>query len=239
MAARILLLSPALSADQVVEAAILKLYVEKAGRTVFGPETAVVASWEQPAVALATSALSGRLLGGDALPQQTVLLSVAAAASLAYALERCDLVVVCFNGPVPNPGFCAFAALAAASNRPVVVWKDDVRKLWGLEDDPLTLGLLPGASGHLLAFGPPHSQTYLARLTAADRSNAFVELMRTALEQTVGDPTPLPGTYTRKLVAIGAAVQKAGAAYADVRQAVLRHANLLAAQDREFLGVTE
>lgn len=109
---RVLLLSPGLSADQVLEGVIVKTYVERACTQLMG-KVDIVASWEQPAVALAMSALSGKILGVDDLGRQTVVLSIASAARLTAELEASYLLVVCLNGPVPNPGFCAFAALAA------------------------------------------------------------------------------------------------------------------------------
>jgi len=234
MPRRLLLLAPALSSDQILEGAIVKAYVNQACQKLYGDVT-VVASWEQPTVALLVSGLGGRLLGKDTLGQQTVMLSVAAAASLAFELQGSFMTVVCLNGPVPNPGLCAFAVLAASANRPVVYWKDDVRKLWGIEDDPLTLGLLPGASSHLLAGGPPGSLTQLAQLTG-DKQNAFVMLMQEAATQPRGKPTELPGSYTQSLVKIGALLQQTDGSYASVRATIHKHAALLDPADKAYLG---
>jgi hypothetical protein len=228
---RVLLLSPALSADQVVEAAIVKLYVENACRALYGGAV-VVGSWEIPAVAMASST---ELRGSDALGVQTVMLSVAAAASLCAELESSSFLVLCLNGPVPHPGFSAFAAVASSANRPVVYWKDDVRKLWGLEDDPLTSGLLPGISSRLLLEGPRASLTRFSRLTV-DGANAFETLILAAAARTQGAPTALPGAYVRSLVELGKAL--AGAKdYASVRRTVVAHAELLDASDRAYLGL--
>jgi len=229
---RVLLLSPGLSADQVLEGVIIKTYVERACTQLMG-KVDVVASWEQPAMALAMSALSGKILGLDDLGRQMVVLSIASAARLTAELEASDLLVVCLNGPVPNPGFCAFAVLAASANRPVVYWKDDVRKLWGIEDDPLTLGLLPGASSRLMALGPKNSLTQLAHLTVGAR-NSFHLLVLEALKQPQGHPTPLPGSYTRSLVKIGDSLKDA-TDYAQIRRVVDDHRSLLDVGDQHFL----
>ena len=229
---RILLLSPGLSADQVLEGVIIKTYVERACTQLMG-KVNVVASWELPAVALAMSALSGKILGLDDLGQQTVVLSIASAARLAAELESSYLLVVCLNGPVPNPGFCAFVALAVSANRPVVYWKDDVRKLWGIEDDPLTLGLLPGASSRLMILGPQNSLSRLAHLTVGAH-NAFHQLVSEALKQVQGHPTPLPGSYMRSLVIIGDSLRDA-TNYAQIRHVVDDHHALLDPGDQNFL----
>jgi hypothetical protein len=232
-ARRVLLLSPALSADQVLEGVIIKTYVKQACAIVLG-EVDVVASWEQPAMMLAMSALSGTLLGSDDLGRQTVVLSIASAACLAAELEASCLLVVCLNGPVPNPGFCAFAVLAASANRPVVYWKDDVRKLWGIEDDPLTLGLLPGASSRLMLQGPKKSLSQLSHLSVNMR-NSFHELVEEAIRQNRGDPTPLPGSYVHSLVQIGNSLREA-TTYDQIRGIVDDHRALLDVGDQRFLG---
>lgn len=239
MPKRLLLLAPALSSDQILEGAIIKAYVEQACRELYGDgAVTIAASWEQPALALLVSALAGRSLGDDAPGQQTVLLSIAAAATLASELQAAFMLVVCLNGPVPNPGLCAFAVLAASANRPVVYWKDDVRKLWGFEDDPLTLGLLPGASSRLLFGGPAGSLTQLARLSV-DKRNVFTTLLRAAAAQPQGPPSKLPGAYTQHLVSIGEALQQTGGSYAALRAVLRDHAALLDPADRAFLGFTD
>lgn len=229
---RVLLLSPGLSADQVLEGVIIKTYVERACTQLIG-KVEMVASWEQPAVALTMSALSGKILGLDDLGRQTVVLSIASAARLTAELEASYLLVVCLNGPVPNPGFCAFAALAASANRPVVYWKDDVRKLWGIEDDPLTLGLLPGASSRLLALGPKNSLSQLDHLTLGER-NSFYLLVSEALKQPQGHPTPLPGSYIRSLVKLGDSLKEA-TDYAQIRGVMDDHRSLLDAGDQNYI----
>lgn len=231
--ARVLLLAPALSSDQILEAAIVKIYVRKACERLF-KHVDIAASWELPPVELTTGSLQGRLLGSDDFGRQTVLLSIATSASLVEELERSDVVVVCLNGPVPNPGICALAVLASAANRAVVYWKDDVRKLWGIEDDPLTIGLLPAASSRLTAQGPPVSLTRLSHLTEGSGQNSFETLIAAALKQPKGPATELPGSYVRNLVTIGAALRLAKT-YAQIRQVVMRHSALLDAQDIAFL----
>jgi hypothetical protein len=233
-ARRALLLSPALSADQILEGTVLQAFVEQAW-TRRVSDGIVVAAWEKNAVALCTAGLSGRLLGPDTLGQQTTILSVASTACLAAELDASDLLVVCLNGPVPNPGFCAFATLAACANKPVVYWKDDVRKLWGVQDDPITMGLLPGASSRLMSDGPEASLTTLARL-APDGRNAFDALIKEAFAQIQGPATSLPGAYTKHLVELGKAL-KPDASYAELRQTVLSHVNIFSREDRKFLGL--
>jgi len=231
--ARVLLVTPALSSDQILEGAIIKVYVEQACKRLF-EHVELVASWELPAVELTTSSMQGQRLGSEDLGKQTVLLSIATAASLVAELERSDFLVVCLNGSVPNPGTCALAVLASAANRAVVYWKDDVRKLWGIEDDPLTIGLLPAASSRLTAQGPPTSLTLLGHLTAGNNRNSFETLIAAALKQPKGPATELPGSYVRNLVTLGVALRLVNT-YAQVRQVIMSHTALLDEQDRVFL----
>ena len=84
------------------------------------------------------------------LLQQQVILIIALTSVLLYHISQSDIIMVNMNGPVANEGFSSLLGIASSLGKPVLYWKDDARKLWGLNDNPMTLGLLPDVNRNIM-----------------------------------------------------------------------------------------
>ena len=111
--------------------------------------------------------VNGPLAGAPGLGAVGSLVGRATFALDVYqVLERCDALVVNLNGRVPDEGAVAETALAWASGRPVVLYKQDDRTIFSGEDNAMVTGLggfetvnrmqdVPGALHRRLADAPP------------------------------------------------------------------------------------
>jgi len=82
-------------------------------------------------------------------PQQVILILAYTAVVCAH-MSSSSVVVVNGNGPVVNTGYASCATLATAMGKKLVYWKDDARRLWGFNDNPLMIGTMPSVSDHLM-----------------------------------------------------------------------------------------
>ena len=201
-----------------------------------------------------------------AFGQQYIILAIALSASVLAHSMKSSFIFVDNNGPVPSSGFASMLSLVASTGVPVVYWKDEERTVWGLSDDPLTVGCLPGATRALVVDGSPRftlsgvlnklnipAQGSPAPCTGATMT--FPILIREAIAQfpvAPSQPPPLFTGYLHSLVTIGqdlndsvlslevnwqtAIKDNTSATYATIKRVLALHYDLLGDADKRFLG---
>ena len=95
-------------------------------------------------VALPIASRLGRLSAltpGGATLQRAIF-----ALDLFQLIERCEGLVFNMNGRVPDEGAVAETAIAYATGKAVVLYKEDARSMLGGLDNPMLLGLSPAFS---------------------------------------------------------------------------------------------
>lgn len=154
-----LLLTPIFSRYDVLESGIINIYLKKAMNQVYQGKTNYIINLmtNTPWLLYQSYGLYNPLrtiIDPDdqkyGLGPQQVILILAYTAVVVNHMYNSSVVVVNGNGPVVNSGFASLATLASALGKKVVYWKDDARKLWGFNDNPLMLGTLPSVSDHLM-----------------------------------------------------------------------------------------
>ena len=267
--------------EQVLASAVLESYLRLSAAEVFPEADTTIKSLIRDTPWLLLHAHSVRQQGpaalispadalyqGDAAfaySQQHIVLSIALSACVLAHSMSSSFVFVDNNGPLPNSGFASILSLVACAGVPVVYWKDEERTVWGLSDDPLTVGCLPGATRALVATGPPDSTLsgVLNRLNilvpgspspcCTGATKTFPVLIREAMAQLPSSAGPPQFTgYLASLVRIGtdlnASVLPFGTdwqsairndtpgVYATMKKVLARHFALLGRADQRFLG---
>lgn len=170
-----LLLSPCLSPYDDVESGILYVYLEKAIQNVYQkPPVIFNLLRDTPWVLYRESCLRGASFGpvGEDPTLKYVVLHLAVLATILYLTSQSQFVMINGNGPVINDGFATMIGFLAAIDKPVVYWKDDVRRLYGARDNPIISGLLPPVSDKISRIADPSfsSQPFPDRLNYIDTS---------------------------------------------------------------------
>ena len=192
-----LLLSPVFSKYDVLESGIVNIYLKKALDQVFPTQQNYILNLmlDTPWLLYQTYGLynptrslidpSEAYIGNG--PQQTIMI-LAFTSVLVSHMNNSDIVFVNGNGPVVNEGFSSMIGLASAMGKRLVYWKDDARRLWGFNDNPITIGLMPSISDHLV--DPAGFPTHLNLFDPSKPNNCGATVLPQLVQKLVSSMTP-------------------------------------------------
>ena len=164
MSSQIFVMSPVFSPYQTLESFIVQLSVKNAYQEVTGNTPIMqnimnntpyllyqIYGLYNPSRSLVLENPGGTpVYPNMSLGQQQLYLITAFVSVALYLATTSDLVFINGNGPVVNSGFTAILGTLNTLGIPVTYWKDDSRHLWGFNDNPLSIGLMPSVNRQLL-----------------------------------------------------------------------------------------
>ena len=218
----VLLLTPVFSRYDILESAVISIYLQKAlppGSTVASLVT------HTPYLLYQQYGLynPGRQLIDPSSPEtlvaQQIIMLLAMSASVLNLLANASLVFVVGNGPVVNEGFSSLLGVASTLGKPIVYWKDDVRHLWGFQDNPWSIGMLPTISNHMM-----EPSTFPIRLNYYDSTKpnncggmTFPDLIADALKNNARITAGAPSSHMQQLISLGQILNLSfGSTYANI-----------------------
>lgn len=254
-----LLLTPIFSKYQVLESAYVQTYFANSLAVADSSKKYYILSLitDTPYLFYLTYALYNPtrtvLLSGEPLGVQQTIISLAFTAVVMSHLNNSSIVMVNGNGPVVNSGFTSMMTLASSLGKPVVYWKDDVRHLWGFNDNPLAIGTIPCFSKHLY-----EPSTLPIRLNLYDPTKkddcgepVFPQLIKDALNNTPQSQAVVTSTYIQNMIKLGEALNVAFgpgnaitwsavlkdplATYKAIKSVVVENINLLSPCDQSYI----
>jgi hypothetical protein len=147
---------------EMVSEALIKMYISNAISQLKPgtPFTIQSLTDSTPYLLYATYLNLPALFPGLSKQYQDYITIMGLASVVIARVYNCAMAVYARQDMIDLPGFSTMLTIANTLNKPVAMWTDDLRNLWGTSDDPLVIGMSPLPYRYLWTAGTKAGQTH-------------------------------------------------------------------------------